>query len=150
MSRTALNCNISFYLELLHQSSHCTYLCIFSMSHMNYKNCSLHFAWRDFNPSWQHPVKNGRIYMRECWKKQKQRKTMKMNEFGAATPLISWPTHLITCKKLKTNGNFYQHEKEIHICCVSGGAVKSYQLKPYNCCNSNPKSNHWNQSFSLN
>lgn len=24
---------------------------------------------------------------------------MKMNEFGAATPLISCPTHLITCKK---------------------------------------------------
>lgn len=72
---------------------------------------------------------------------------MKMNEFGAATPLISCPTHLITCKKKKKKGNFYQHEKEIHICCVSRGAVKSYQLKPYNCCNSNPKSN---QSFSLN
>lgn len=26
---------------------------------------------------------------------------MKMNEFGAATPLISCPTHLITCKKKK-------------------------------------------------
>lgn len=39
--------------------------------------------------------------MRECWKKQEQRKTMKMNEFGAATPLISCPTHLITCKKKK-------------------------------------------------
>lgn len=24
---------------------------------------------------------------------------MKMNEFGAATPLINCPTHLITCKK---------------------------------------------------
>lgn len=44
--------------------------------------------------------------MRECWKKQKQRKTMKMNEFGAATPLISCPTHLITCKKKKKKRQF--------------------------------------------
>lgn len=37
---------------------------------------------------------------------------MKMNEFGAATPLISCPTHLITCKKKKKKAIFTSMRKK--------------------------------------
>lgn len=56
--------------------------------------------------------------MRECWKKQKQRKTMKMNGFGAATPLISWPAHLIKCKKLKKKMAIFTNTRKKYIFAV--------------------------------
>lgn len=43
---------------------------------------------------------------------------MKMNEFGAATPLISCPTHLITCKKKKRQF-LPALERNTHLLCIS-------------------------------